>query len=450
MPRTRNEAQITTRNARRQLAPRKKPYCRSLGPNAAIGYQRKERGGIWKAIESLGNKRYREERIGIADDFLEPDGIKVLDFEQAKKAVTAKIASWLTQQRVSADVPSPTVRSAVETYVSMRDARERAEQRARGDARNRLALHVLEDKIADVALSDLTEVTLGEWLDRRPSRLARSTVRRIVNDLRASLNMAFRKYRAYLPADLPIVIRHGLATAEASSPMARDGAALPDDDIRRVLRAAGEIDVEGRWEGDLVRLVAVLAASGARFSQIVRMSVSDVQTAQSRLMVPTSRKGRGQKKATHVAMRVGKDVIELLGPAIAGRRGTEPLLERWRHVQVRGTAMQPPRWVRNTRGAWNAAAELTRPWLEIVTRAGLPADVVPYSLRHSSIVRMLRSGLPTRLVAQLHDTSTTIIERHYAASVVDIMDDLAARAVVPLLSGAAASVVPFRSKTSVG
>jgi hypothetical protein len=71
-------------------------------------------------------------------------------------------------------------------------------------------------------------------------------------------------------------------------------------------------------------------------------------------------------------------------------------------------------------------------WADIVAAAGLPAGTVPYSLRHSSIVRGLAAGLPTRLVAALHDTSSAMIEKHYAAFIADAMDELAARAIVPL------------------
>jgi hypothetical protein len=46
--------------------------------------------------------------------------------------------------------------------------------------------------------------------------------------------------------------------------------------------------------------------------------------------------------------------------------------------------------------------------------AGLPADTVPYALRHSSIVRQLAAGVPVRFVAQIHDTSVAMIERHYS------------------------------------
>ena len=60
-------------------------------------------------------------------------------------------------------------------------------------------------------------------------------------------------------------------------------------------------------------------------------------------------------------------------------------------------------------------------------------DVIPYALRHSSIVRGIKAGLPIRLVAALHDTSVAMIERHYSRWIVDGLDELAAGAVVPLV-----------------
>jgi hypothetical protein len=81
----------------------------------------------------------------------------------------------------------------------------------------------------------------------------------------------------------------------------------------------------------------------------------------------------------------------------------------------------------------------------IIERAGLPADTVPYSLRHSSIVRGLRAALPVRLVAQLHDTSDKMIERHYASSIVNALDDLTAAAVVPLVDTGRGKVVKLKA-----
>ena len=111
-----------------------------------------------------------------------------------------------------------------------------------------------------------------------------------------------------------------------------------------------------------------------------------------------------------------------------GRSKDAVLLERWRHIQT-----APTEWARDLRGSWKSPSEITRPWLQILKEAKLPSDIIPYCLRHSSIVRGLRAGLPTRLVAALHDTSSAMIEKHYSAYIVDAMDDLAAKAVTTLI-----------------
>jgi len=54
-------------------------------------------------------------------------------------------------------------------------------------------------------------------------------------------------------------------------------------------------------------------------------------------------------------------------------------------------------------------------------------------MRHSSIVRAIRAGLPIRLVAVMHDTSVAMIERHYARYIVDGLEELAAKAIVPMV-----------------
>jgi hypothetical protein len=157
------------------------------------------------------------------------------------------------------------------------------------------------------------------------------------------------------------------------------------------------------------------------------MTVADVQPAQKRLMLPVSRKGRRVKQATHIGVRVGDDVLAALAPATNGRRGVEALFLRPHWVQI-----GPAKWEKGERGPWFAAAELTQPWAKIIAKAGMPAGTVPYCLRSASIVRGLRAGLPIRLVAALHDTSSAMIEKHYSAYIVDAMDELAARAIVPL------------------
>ena len=63
----------------------------------------------------------------------------------------------------------------------------------------------------------------------------------------------------------------------------------------------------------------------------------------------------------------------------------------------------------------------------VVTGIGLdPADVTMYALRHSNIVRMLVRNVPIRLVASLHNTTVTMIERHYSKYITEhSIDDIA-------------------------
>jgi hypothetical protein len=75
-------------------------------------------------------------------------------------------------------------------------------------------------------------------------------------------------------------------------------------------------------------------------------------------------------------------------------------------------------------------------------RAGLTGITI-YALRHSSIVRALLAGLPTRLVAANHDTSLAMLERTYSAFVSDYGDSLSRRALLEIAPPHSGKVVPL-------
>ncbi|MEH2520130.1 hypothetical protein V1279_005703 [Bradyrhizobium sp. AZCC 1610] len=75
-------------------------------------------------------------------------------------------------------------------------------------------------------------------------------------------------------------------------------------------------------------------------------------------------------------------------------------------------------------------------------RLAMP-EVIPYALRHSSIVRGLRKGLPIQQVAKLHNTSVKMIERHYAKYIATALEDLARAAVVSLVPRSDGNVGPM-------
>jgi integrase len=460
MTKTLTEAQITTAKARSKLSPG--VHWRRLDAEAHLGYRRGKRSGVWlvRWRNHYDGANYKQAPIGIANDTNDKPTEGTLTFEQATKEARDYVTHSRTEAAAHASGPAPTVRTAVEAYINERNARDsrRSGREVRSDAGHRLRRYVLgQDKrgnreaieaapLAAIHLHALKEDDLLTWREELPEELKVTTKQRLVNDLKAALNAAWPRLSAEqkkLNPTFIAVVKDGLKAEriddDDDASIARDNQILPDAQVSNLLRAADEIDNEQECEGDLYRLVVCLAATGARFAQVRRMRVSDAQWKERRLMVPGSYKGRGGKGGS-IPIPVGDDVIEVLLPAIVGRPKEAPLFERWSREQVPHSIS----WRRSERGPWKTA-ELTRPWRAIRLRAGLP-EVIPYSLRHTSIVRGLRSGLPIQQVAKLHNTSVTMIERHYAKYIATALEDLARAAVVPLVTKHGSNVVTIAGR----
>ena len=413
-------ANLSTPAKRRKL-PSDKVHWTAIGGGRGglkLGYRKGARGGSWVA-KLVFNKRRVEAVLGKADDEGHAPG--ALSHQDAIREAGAWAAS--ERQRIelgveaTPEVRTLTVADASRAYIEMRERRNPITGR---DARSRLTLHVVADgKFAGVALARLTANDIARWRKGLSHALRPATVNRLLNDLRAALRASVEQHWRDLPQTLSKEIEIGLRSVPAAE-VARH-ALLSDDEIRRVVEAAYATDA------DLGALVLVLAATGARFSQVARITVADVQTDAARIMVPASAKGRGAKARARIAVPVGVDVIERFAPSDRGQAQAEPLLMRWIHRQV-----GPMEWERVERAPWTTAALMQRGWRRALALAEMPY-VEAYALRHSSIVRQLREGLPVRVVAGLHDTSTGMVERHYSAHILDMADELARRAITPLV-----------------
>lgn len=428
MGRAVKDARLDKRDARLKLATQKEPYWRLITEGSHLGYYRGERVAKWVARHRRpgAGGGYLKKTLGEADDIRDADGAAILNFRQADDAARAWFESLARDREAEASGPVVTVRSAVEDYISARDAKESARQgrAVRSSASQKLQLHVLADEaLATLQLGKLTTAQLVDW--RKGLAGTAASRQRVTNDFKAALN------RIASSAVIRLAIKDGLATPGDDLPdAASDDAAdieskiLTDDETRRFL-----IAVRNGAGDDLYLMCLVLASTGTRFAQARRLKVRDVQVARGRIMIPASHKGRvGTQARAAVPVPVGDDVLEALTPAIKGRKGDEPLLERWRHIQT-----GPRVWTRDTRGPWQSAAEMARPIRAAATAAELPASASSYSFRHSSIVRALREGLPVRLVAQLHDTSLAMIERNYTRFMAHALEDIARKAIMPLV-----------------
>lgn len=429
------KSEIDTPSKRSKLKPRRNPYWQGITGGrggVSLGYRRPQSGvGSWVGKIVVEGNRV-EQRIGLADDDGAPG--EAITFRTA----VSKTLEWSSQQHATIEAARangrrsvPTVLTAVEDYIV---ARRRRSAGNGADAERRLRRHVLADeKFAALPLAKLRSNDIEAWRDRLPltgnenagdSKEARklisaSTLNRLLNDLRAALNAAVERRRRELPAGLPLEIKVGTKAVPASSNARRQ--ILADKQVADLIAAAFSVNE------DFGMLVMVAAATGARHSQIRRIAVGDVQIDQARIMVPAAAKGKHVGEKPPIAVPVSADVIAKLAPCIEGRSPDDPLLMRWQHKQV-----GPVKWERDRRCAWGVAAEIARPWASTVERAKLPAGTVFYALRHSSIVRGLRNGLPVRLVAGLHDTSTAMIEAHYSRYIVDAVEEISRRSVLTL------------------
>ncbi|MHC2792598.1 integrase [Mesorhizobium jarvisii] len=435
------DAHLESRTSREKLKARGKPYYKAIGAGLHVGYRKGKNAGVWVARVYTGDQNYLVQKIGVADDVRDADGAAILDFWQAQAAARAFAASVETPPT---EAPL-TVADVVAAYVATRDARDtkRRGRVVRSDASRRLHRYVLGQgkrgtleavpaaPLASIAMASLTDEHLSAWRAGLPSSLKETTKQRLINDLKAALHSE----RKRMPPAL--LVGSGLKSdvdADDSADVARENQILSDSQVVQLLVAARQADDELGWDGDLYRLVLVVNATGARFSQIARMRVRDAQLKEGRLMVPSSRKGKG--KSGSIAVPVEPAVIDALRPIVTGRAPDAPLLERWQYRQPSGGI----KWERAGRGPWQTSSDVAQAWKAIRERAGMPT-VIMYSLRHSSIVRGIRANLPIRLVAALHDTSVAMIERHYGRWIVDGLEDMARKAVV--------SLVPLQDDTKV-
>jgi len=316
-------------------------------------------GGSWTQV------------IGIADDYEAPNA-SVLNYAQAIDRARELARGGSAGRPV-------TVTAALDAY--------RADLQARGGllgnvsrVRGNLPPAVLAKSVASLSGREIRS-----WRDSLLARgLAPASVDRNLIALKAALNLAAR--------DDPR-IRNASAWKLPRLPDVEPTfhhVVLDPAPIAKIIRSAYAFDPA------FGRVIEVLATTGARASQVVRLEVGDLRLDPPRLLMPTSRKGRRRR-----AERRPVPIPESLAQRLRRNVDTGPLLTMsdgrpWRPNEI---AKRFP-----------------------LLRAG--AGITAYSLRHSSITRQLLAGIPVRVVAAHHDSSVQQIEKTYSRYISDHADAL--------------------------
>ena len=411
MARRPRAARLETRTARLKLKVRKKPYdFTSISAGIQLGYRRCKGAGRWVVKVADGHGSYWTKRVAYADDHEDTDDEHILTWWQAQDKARA-----LARGKDAGGRPA-TVAEALADYEADLIARSASPANARR-VRTLLPSTMLAKPVALLAARELKHVRDG--LVAKGAKP--SSVNRDLKGLKAALNLA----AAHDPRITNgVAWRIGLAGLPDAH-HARNVILDDDNEVRPLIAAAYAED------SALGLLVETAAVTGARVSQLARLEVADLQADRPdpRLMKPTSRKGKGIKRIERKPVPITSSLAAQLRQAAGNRARTEPLL-----LRTDGAPWQPP------------IADYRLPFIRAVTRVGLdPAAVTLYSLRHSSIVRALLAGVPTRVVAAQHDTSVPMLERTYSQHILDHSDTVARRGLLDTAqkTAAAANVVPL-------
>ncbi len=396
MARTARNSFLETRTARTRLRIRRTPYFAKIAKGLRLGYYRGSISGSWIARCYRGAGVYATEALGIADDTLEADGVKVLDYWQAQEHARR----WGKRQRLIAEgmlrEGSYTVANAVTDYLAEIKA-EKSPVAVQG-AKYVFDAWVLPD-LGAIQVEKLTTDRINRWRNKlatQPKRVRskltaiepatretaddddarrarKATANRILTMLKAALNRAFhadrisndsawRKVKPFKRVD-EAVVRY-LSAAEA----------------RRLVRACPQ---------DFKKMVQAALLTGCRYSELARLKCGNFNRDSGTLAIRLS-KG----KIRHVVLT----------------DEAKTCFADW--TQERGPSENV--FLRADGGAWGTSHQ-KRPLDDASERAGISPAVNFHILRHTHGSHLAMSGVPMGVVAaQLGHADTRMTEKHYA------------------------------------
>jgi integrase len=384
-------AELSSRTARNRLKRGRQPHWQALVRGRVhLGYQcwKGEPAGRWVLRRYIGNRKYRVETLGVADDAAKADGIRILNFEQAEAKARAKV-----ETPASGKIERITVRQALHRYIE----HKRTLGQPVNDVTSRGTAHILPS-LGDIVVAELTAEQLRKWLatmaaapaQNRPKagklqyreapnsedavRARRASANRVLTMLKAALNHAYdeghvgnrdawgRKLKPFRHVE--VARARYLQVAEA----------------QRLINAS---DPEFR------PLVQAALETGCRYSELTRLLVHDFNPDAGTIAVGKSKSG----KSRHVILT--PEGADFFRKHRAGRAGNELMFHH------------------SDGAAWQKS-EQARPMREACEHAKIKPRISFHILRHTWASLATMAGVPLLVVARnLGHADTRMVEKHY-------------------------------------
>ena len=396
MARAARNSSLESRTARSRLRIRRTPYFAKIAKGLRLGYYRGSVAGSWIARYYRGAGVYATEALGIADDTLEADGVKVFNYWQAQEHARR----WGERQRLIAEgmlrEGSYTVANAVTDYLAEIKA-EKSPAAVQG-AKYVLDAWILPD-LGTIEVEKLTTDRINRWRNKlatQPKRVRskrtaaepatrktaddddarrarKATANRILTMLKAALNRAFqadrvssdsawRKVKPFKRVDEAVVRYRSAAEA------------------RRLVRACPE---------DFRKMVQAALLTGCRYSELARLKCRNFNSDSGTLAIRLSKGKIRHVVLTDEAKLFFADWIKDKSPSD--------------HV-----------FLRTDGGVWGNSQQ-KRPLDEASKRAEISPAVNFHILRHTHGSHLAMKGVPMGVIAaQLGHADTRMTEKHYA------------------------------------
>lgn len=408
---------MDTRSARSRLQARKAPYWTLMGPGRWIGYTKPVRGGAgtWHAryFNGEAQQKFRESRLGVADDYDEADSQVILTYLQAQEMARA----WFV--RAHHESTGELLRKGPFTVADALEAYLEDYQRRGGKApdRTRAAWQAnILPELGTIQVEKLTRRRLEQWLDAlahspRRSKLGKGVkIRKSKPDpvptpaplhgdaLRARKDSANRNL-TYLKAALNHAKQRGLVLCSGDA--WREVKPFRNVSSARVnfLTQAEQVKLVAACERDFRDLVCGALYTGCRYGELVRAKVKDWDSRSGHLFIAESKSGKSRR------IHPNDSGMAFFNDLVQGREAEELLFRKAGDDRRKKERPADPR-------GWGIH-EQTRRMDEAVKAAGI-TRVSFHELRHTFASHLVNSGVPLAFVANiLGHAGTRMVEKHY-------------------------------------
>lgn len=356
---------LKSKTDRSKLKPRPAPYFERVRAGCFVGFRKLDEGdGTW-----LG--RWRDEAG--------KQHYKPLEHIESYDEAVKLLMPWFDQNELGITPKAVTVGEACKQYIE--HLRTHKGVASANDAEGRFKRLVYGKRIDGIPLDKLKATDTAKWLndqladiddeDDEELRSAKAGANRNLTSLKAALNFAYRNRLVGTDAGWKPVLR------------------FPNTGNRReyFLSLEERRALMDALPPDLRQFCEALLLTALRPGVLAKVAVKDFDKRQGTLRVPH---GKVQSHNVTLSTQAAKQFEH----AAKGKIGNALLFAR-----ADGKPWGKDYWKKLFKRA--------------VEKAGLPTEVVTYSLRHTAISEMIMGGMDAFIVARLAGTSTVMIDKHY-------------------------------------